>query len=122
MIEEKEETRPEVERQLQQIDELWDILNKTSSEKKAHLSEVNRQQQFGNEVANLDRWVTEINTQIRDKEVGNDIVTARVLYNKHKKTKKDIETKKQRMIELCANPDEDDEEKLAAERQIMEER
>lgn len=121
MIEEKEEIRPEVEGQLQQIDELWDILNKTSSEKKSHLSEVNRQQQFGNEVANLDRWITEINTQIRDKEVGNDIVTARVLYNKHKKTKKDIETKKQRMIELCANPDEDD-EKLAADRQIMEER
>lgn len=122
LIEEKEETRPEVEKQLQQIDELWDVLNNTSAEKKAHLSEVNRQQQFGNEVTNLDKWITEIHTQLSDKEIGTDITTARALYNKHKKTEKDIDTKKQRMIELCANPEEVDEEKLVAEQQIMEER
>ena len=51
MIEDKEEVRPEVEKQLEQIDQLWDVLNKTSAEKKSHLSEVNRQQQFGNEVS-----------------------------------------------------------------------
>lgn len=101
---------------------MWEILNKTSAEKKSHLSEVNRQQQFGNEVNNLDKWITEISTQLKDKEIGSDITTARALYNKHKKTEKDIGLKKQRMIELCANPEEVDEEKLVAEQQIMEER
>lgn len=107
---------------MQQIDELWDVLNKTSTEKKAILTEANRQQQFSNEVTNLDKWITEIQTALRDKETGSDITTARVLYNKHKKCEKDVETKKKRMIELSANPEEVDEEKLVAEQQIMEER
>lgn len=98
------------------------MLNTTSAEKKAILTEANRQHQFGNEVANLDKWITEVQTALREKETGADITTARALYNKHKKCEKDVETKKQRMIELCANPEEVDEEKLVAEQQIMEER
>lgn len=35
---------------------------------------------------------------------------------------KDVLTKKQRMIELSANPEEVDEEKIIAEQQIMTER
>ena len=101
---------------------MWAVLKTTSAEKKAHLSEANRQQQFGNEVSNLDKWITEIQTALKDKETGADVTTARALYNKHKKCEKDVEMKKQRMIKLCANPEEVDEEKLVAERQIMEER
>ena len=70
----------------------------------------------------MDKWITEIHTQLRDKEIGSDITTARALMNKHEKTKHDIAEKRKRMIELCANPDEVDEEKLVAEQQIMEER
>lgn len=121
-MEDNVEARPEVENQLTKIDELWNVLNDTTAQKKAHLTEANRQYQFGNEVASLDKWITEIQTSLKDKETGNDITTARALYNKHKKCEKDVETKKQRMIELSANPEEVDEEKIVAEQQIMEER
>ena len=39
-----------------------------------------------------------------------------------KRIEKEVITKKERMIELCANPEEVDEEKIVAEQKIMEER
>lgn len=48
------------------------------------MSEANRQQQFDNEIANLDKWISEIQTTLRDKKTGTDIATARALHNKHK--------------------------------------
>lgn len=122
IVESNPETKPEIESRFKKIDELWEILHKASTGKKAHLSEANRQQQFDNEIANLDKWISEIQTTLRDKETGTDIATARALHNKHKHIEKDVLTKKQRMIDLSANPEEVDEEKIVAEQQIMAER
>jgi len=122
IIEQNPEAKPDVDDRLRKIDELWDTLNNASAEKMSHLTEANRQQEFNSEVANLDKWVGEIHNALQDKETGKDITTARTLHNKHKRIEKDVITKKQRMIELSANPDEVDEEKIVAEQQIMEER
>ena len=59
-------------------------VNQASAEKKAHLVEANRQQDFNTEIVNLDKWVEEIHNSLKDKETGTDITTTRALYNKHK--------------------------------------
>jgi spectrin beta len=46
------ENKPVVESRLQKIDDLWNILNKTSGEKKAHLTEANRVHEFNTEIQN----------------------------------------------------------------------
>ncbi|XP_065656363.1 spectrin beta chain, non-erythrocytic 1 isoform X4 [Hydra vulgaris] len=110
-----------VKERLENIDALWEKLNKTSKEKRMYLTEASRQQQFNAEIVNLDKWIIEIDNQVTDSETGTDIVSARELFDKHKSIESDVSFKKHRMIDLCANP-EVDEEKIVAEKRTMEER
>ena len=73
-------------------------------------------------MTNLDRWVLEIDTALKETDTGEDITTCRAFHLKHKRMEKDVATKKQRMIDLSAKPDEVDEEKIIEEKRIMEER
>eukprot|EP00794_Sanderia_malayensis_P017794 gene17794-19571_t len=123
LIEEDENNSPEVESRLQTIDDLWSELNTASVTKSEALTEANRKEEFNGEVVTIDNYVKEVETTIRESETGTTLTSVKAQYTKHKVLEKEIKEKRVRMIQLSAVPGDDvDGEKLAEERQIIEER
>ncbi|KAI6209533.1 Spectrin protein 1 [Aphelenchoides besseyi] len=91
-----------VSQRLRALNDQWDLLVKTTSEKSHRLKEANRQKSFMAAVKDLEFWLGEIETLLSSEDYGRDLPSIEFLLKKHQLIEADIASHADRLNEMDA--------------------
>uniref|UniRef100_A0A914P3Y4 SH3 domain-containing protein n=3 Tax=Panagrolaimus TaxID=55784 RepID=A0A914P3Y4_9BILA len=79
-----------VANRLQTLQDQWEMLVKTSTQKSHRLKEANKQKSFMASVKDLEFWLGEVETLLRSDDYGRDLISIENLLKKHQLLEADI--------------------------------
>ncbi|CAH3114647.1 unnamed protein product [Porites lobata] len=91
-----------VKERITKLQQQWEYLVQKSSEKSQHLKESNQQQQFNNNVKELDFWLGEVEASLSQDDYGRDLASVQNLMKKHQLVEADIAAHEDRITDLQA--------------------
>uniref|UniRef100_A0AC35U4B9 Spectrin alpha chain n=1 Tax=Rhabditophanes sp. KR3021 TaxID=114890 RepID=A0AC35U4B9_9BILA len=80
-----------VSQRLKSLNDQWELLVRTTTEKSHRLQEANRQQSFMATIRDLDFWQNEIETLLSSTDLGRDLASIENLLKKHQLLQADID-------------------------------
>lgn len=73
-----------------ELDSLWNDLVQQSSDKSAKLKQASNQQQFNDDLDDIELWLGEIETALSTEDSGRDLVSVQSLMAKHNRLEADV--------------------------------
>lgn len=94
-----------VSQRLKALNDQWELLVKTTTEKSKRLQEANKQKSFMAGVKDLEFWLGEVETLLSSKDYGKDLASIENLLKKHQLLEADINAHADRIAEMNAQAD-----------------
>uniref|UniRef100_A0A0N5ANF9 Spectrin alpha chain n=1 Tax=Syphacia muris TaxID=451379 RepID=A0A0N5ANF9_9BILA len=94
-----------VSQRLKALNDQWELLVKTTSEKSKRLQEANKQKSFMAGVKDLEFWLGEVETLLSSDDYGKDLASIENLLKKHQLLEADINAHDDRINEMNAQAD-----------------
>uniref|UniRef100_A0A914M706 Spectrin alpha chain n=1 Tax=Meloidogyne incognita TaxID=6306 RepID=A0A914M706_MELIC len=89
-----------VSQRLNALNDQWELLVKTSTEKSARLKEANKQKTFMAAVKDLEFWLGEVETLLSSEDTGRDLASIENLLKKHQLLEADINAHADRVADV----------------------
>lgn len=94
-----------VAQRLKALNDQWELLVKTTTEKSHRLKEANKQKSFMAAVKDLEFWLGEVETLLSSEDYGRDLASIENLMKKHQLIEADIGAHADRVNEMNAQAD-----------------
>lgn len=94
-----------VSQRLKALNDQWELLVKTTSEKSSRLKEANRQKSFMAGVKDLEFWLGEVESLLASEDYGKDLTSIENLLKKHQLLEADIAAHADRINEMNMQAD-----------------
>jgi spectrin alpha len=94
-----------VAQRLKALNDQWELLVKTTTEKSHRLKEANKQKSFMAAVKDLEFWLGEVETLLSSEDYGRDLASIENLMKKHQLLEADIAAHADRVNEMNAQAD-----------------
>ncbi|KHN88357.1 Spectrin alpha chain [Toxocara canis] len=94
-----------VSQRLKALNDQWELLVKTTSEKSYRLKEANKQKSFMAAVKDLEFWLGEVETLLSSEDYGKDLASIENLLKKHQLLEADITAHADRVAEMNTQAD-----------------
>ncbi|KXJ20343.1 Spectrin alpha chain, non-erythrocytic 1 [Exaiptasia diaphana] len=91
-----------VRERITKLEQSWEQLVIKSQKKTQHLKEANQQQQFNNNIKDLDFWLGEVENSLSSDDYGRDLASVQNLIKKHQLVEADIAAHEDRITQLEA--------------------
>ncbi|XP_028915128.1 spectrin beta chain, erythrocytic [Ornithorhynchus anatinus] len=123
LIEQKPQFAAVVTPRLDMLHRLWDELQSTSQEKAQRLFDANRSDLHAQTYADLNKWISEMEEQLRSDDQGKDLTTVNRMLAKLKRVEDQVNVRKKELGELLslgsALGDEEEREEPSIERRFL---
>ncbi|XP_074548254.1 spectrin beta chain, erythrocytic isoform X2 [Halichoeres trimaculatus] len=100
LMDSKPEFEPIVKERLAKLHELWDKLESTTQEKARLLFDANRSELFDQSLADMKKWLRELQQQLQSEEEVKDLTKANILLKKHQMTENQVRDRARELEEL----------------------
>ncbi|KAJ7990853.1 hypothetical protein DPEC_G00291220 [Dallia pectoralis] len=97
LMEAKPEFEPIVTERLAKLHELWDKMESTAEDKARLLFDANRSELFDQSLADIRKWMTELQKDLQGDDEVKDLTNANILLKKHQQTENQV---RDRALEL----------------------
>lgn len=126
LIREKPETEEVVRQHINDLENQWGELEDTTKEKGKKLFEANSQALFNQGCDDLDNWITDLESQLKREEAGQDLVSLNNELKKQQMLEELVIIKKEEVTQLeaqlCQLENAEDIERVTAKKALIEER
>ncbi|KAL4656168.1 spectrin beta chain, erythrocytic-like [Arapaima gigas] len=100
LMQAKPEFEPVVKERLSQLHDLWDKLESTTQDKARLLFDANRSELLDQSLADLKKWLAELQQQLHIDEDVKDLTTANILLKKHQLTENQVRDQAQELEQM----------------------
>ncbi|XP_061545742.1 spectrin beta chain, non-erythrocytic 1-like isoform X3 [Phycodurus eques] len=100
LMAEKPETEGVVREKLASLKKMWDELESTTQTKAKCLFDANKAELFAQSCADLDKWLAELDGQLRSDDYGKDLTSVNILLKKQQMLESQVEVRQKEVAEL----------------------
>ncbi|XP_072425255.1 spectrin beta chain, non-erythrocytic 1-like isoform X1 [Chiloscyllium punctatum] len=102
LMEEKPEFKPQISEKLQELTDLWNVLDVTTESKAKRLFDANRSELFAQTRDDLNKWLTEVELQLHSDDFGKDLTSVNILLKKLQILENQVDMRKKEVEELLS--------------------
>ncbi|XP_067895582.1 spectrin beta chain, non-erythrocytic 1-like isoform X1 [Heterodontus francisci] len=102
LMDEKPEFKPVVSEKLKELSDLWKVLDLTTENKAQRLFHANRSELFAQTHDDLNKWMTELELQLRSEDFGKDLTSVNILLKKLQVLENQVEVRQKEVEELLS--------------------
>ncbi|XP_037388755.1 spectrin beta chain, non-erythrocytic 1-like isoform X1 [Pygocentrus nattereri] len=100
LVAEKPETEVVVKEKLEALKKMWDELESTTQTKAQCLFDANKAELFTQSCADLDKWLSGLESQIQSDDFGKDLTSVNILLKKQQMLESQVEVRQKEVEEL----------------------
>ncbi|XP_072341625.1 spectrin beta chain, non-erythrocytic 1-like isoform X1 [Scyliorhinus torazame] len=102
LMDEKPEFKAIVLEKLKELNDLWKALDETTNKKAERLFHANRSELFAQTYVDLNKWMTELELQLRSEDFGKDLTSVNILLKKLQVLENQVEVCQNEVEELLS--------------------